>query len=128
MLGRLGTSKSQQKFETAIPCLPAWPRRSQLDWSMAVGFGVIELVGDTGFDVSAPSPVCARSRRREEQAIATPNHASAMRGQALIGRDTQVAQLANAVDAAMAGQAPAVVEVRGEPGIGKSTLLDVLAS
>ncbi|MFZ1854409.1 MAG: AAA family ATPase [Candidatus Nanopelagicales bacterium] len=78
--------------------------------------------------MSAHRALWARSQRREEQAIATSNHASATRGQALIGRDTQVAQLANAVDAAMAGQAPAVVEVRGEPGIGKSTLLDVLAS
>ncbi|MFZ1670185.1 MAG: ATP-binding protein, partial [Candidatus Nanopelagicales bacterium] len=70
--------------------------------------------------MSAHRALWARSQRREEQAIATSNHASATRGQALIGRDTQVAQLANAVDAAMAGQAPAVVEVRGEPGIGKS--------
>lgn len=45
----------------------------------------------------------------------------------LIGRAAQVAQLADAVEAAIAGQAPAVVEVRGDPGIGKSTLLDVLA-
>jgi len=46
----------------------------------------------------------------------------------LIGRDGEVAKLADAVDAAIASATPAVVEVRGDPGIGKSALLDALAN
>ncbi|NQU37614.1 MAG: AAA family ATPase [Actinobacteria bacterium] len=46
----------------------------------------------------------------------------------LVGRDVEMAQLTAAVAAALTGPSPAVVEVRGEPGIGKSALLDVLAS
>lgn len=45
---------------------------------------------------------------------------------ALIGRETELARLCDAIDAAMAGQ-PGVVLCRGEPGIGKTRLAEELS-
>jgi class 3 adenylate cyclase/tetratricopeptide (TPR) repeat protein len=93
-----------------------------------VGERTAALVG-SAFELSEPVTIEAKGKeggvrgRRLIGALSIVRPRGVL-GQAFVGRDRELAALESAFEGVASGQAPAIVAVVGEPGVGKSRLLD----
>ena len=77
---------------------------------------------------SRSSPPATGARPAIETAPAVSGPAIPVSSKLLHGRDSELALLNNALDAVIADSRPHILMLSGEPGIGKTTLLQALAS
>lgn len=116
---------------TLIRLLVASGRMEEAERQYRLGVRMLEEAGAGPsrllFEAWRGTPGRARSGARAPAAERPPPPAPPPPTAALVGRDAEVARLAGALSAAAGDHRAALVLVRGEPGIGKSRLLQAAA-